>query len=168
VKSSTIVIITAFVLGTSAIGSQQAGAPSRADYGPLEFLAGSCWVGSFDTKTTDTHCFEWVYDRKFLRDRHTVSSTPPYEGETLYAWDPATRRIVFRYVSNAGLLLDGTVETHGDTISFPAKYVGGKGQIVEARPIWTRIGADTYRAVNNEKTATGWKPTFTVEYHRKR
>ena len=51
-----------------------AAAAPRAEYQPLAFLAGHCWKGEFPggAKTTDEHCFTWIYDGKFLRDQHTV------------------------------------------------------------------------------------------------
>jgi hypothetical protein len=42
-------------------------APAFAgSYEPLAFLAEHCWQGTFaDGKTTDKHCFSWVYGGKF-------------------------------------------------------------------------------------------------------
>ncbi len=44
---------------------------------------------------TDEYCFEWVFDRKFVRDKHVVRGGEPYEGESLYVWDLKTKRISF-------------------------------------------------------------------------
>ena len=73
--------------------------PQPPDFRPLEFVVGSCWVGTFpDGKATDEHCFEWVYDRKFIRDRHVVrNGEAPYAGEALYGWDPKAKRLAFWY-----------------------------------------------------------------------
>jgi hypothetical protein len=70
----------------SALSSIPISQPSAPDFRPFEFLVGDCWVGSFpDGKATDEHCFEWVYDRKFIRDRHVVrNGEAPYFGEALY------------------------------------------------------------------------------------
>jgi hypothetical protein len=144
----------------------QASAEHR--FAPLEFLVGSCWVGTFgDGKTTDTHCFEWKYGTHFIRDHHVVSSTPAYEGETMYSWDAAERRVVFRYWSNDGLVLDGSVSTNGEEIVFPGRYANADGSVTELMAVWTRLGRDAYRAVQSEKGAAGWKEVMRVEYRRK-
>ncbi len=44
---------------------------------------------------TDEYCFEWVFDRKFVRDKHVVRGGEHYEGESLYVWDLKTKRISF-------------------------------------------------------------------------
>src|SRR5512144_1524092 len=91
------------VLVAVCIGARPAGQSRGVDpspFAPLEFLVGSCWVGTFpDGKQTDEHCFEWVFDRKFIRDRHTVRGGAPYEGESLYSWDAKANRIAFSYWS---------------------------------------------------------------------
>src|SRR3954453_2757084 len=80
------------------------------DFRRLEFLVGSCWIGTFpDGKATDEHCFEWVYDRMFIRDKHVVRGGPPYEGESLYRWDPVAKRIAYWYWSSPGLVVTGTL-----------------------------------------------------------
>jgi hypothetical protein len=61
------------------------GHPDQA-YQPLTFLADHCWKGAFPGDRTDEHCFSWIYDGKFLRDRHTVRAEgmPDAMGESSY------------------------------------------------------------------------------------
>ena len=161
-----VVLVMCGLLGGTGLGAQQ---PAAADLSPLEFLVGNCWVGTFaDGKTTDEHCFEWKYGRKFIRDHHVVrgaDGSNVYEGETLYGWNPATKEISWRYVSVEGLMIDGTVKRQGDDILFPARLPTAKG-IQEMTAVWTRR-ADGYRAVSSAKTETGWKEQFSVEFRRK-
>jgi hypothetical protein len=138
------------------------------DFRPLEFLVGHCWVGTFpDGKASDQHCFEWVFDRKFIRDRHVVRGGPPapYAGETLYGWDPEKKRMGFWYWSSEGELLTGTVEYRPDSIVFPTKYVTEKGT-VELRAIWTRLSPDSYRAEESQRLRAEWKPLWAMELKR--
>lgn len=135
---------------------------------PLEFLVGHCWTGPIAGGTlTDTHCFEWVYDKQSVRDRHVVSSTPAYEGETTYAWDPDSRQMVFRYLSNQGLFLNGHVEQHGDSLVMPSSYTDSKGQKHELRSIWVR-SADGYHAQGFELIDGKWKGDLDVVYRRQK
>jgi hypothetical protein len=137
------------------------------DFRPLEFLVGHCWLGTFpDGKATDEHCFEWVFDRKFIRDRHVVRNGPaPYAGETLYGWDPEEKRLGFWYWSSDGEILTGRVEYRPKSIVFPTKYVTDKGT-VELRATWTRTGQDSYRAEESQRAGEKWKPLWTMELKR--
>src|SRR4051812_23935066 len=76
------------------------------DFRPLEFLVGSCWTGTFpDGKATDEHCFEWVFDHKFIRDRHVVGSGEGggrYQGESLFGWSDKEQRVAFWYWNSNG------------------------------------------------------------------
>jgi hypothetical protein len=139
------------------------------DFRPLEFLVGDCWVGTFpDGKQTDEHCFEWVYDRKFIRDRHVVrNGKAPYAGETLYGWDARAKRMAFWYWNSDGEVMVGTVEYHPDSIVFPTRYETDKGSI-ELRATWTRTGPDTYRVEHSQRTGEAWKPLWSMELKRTR
>jgi hypothetical protein len=137
------------------------------DFRPLEFLVGHCWVGTFpDGKATDKHCFEWVFDRKFIRDRHVVRNGPtPYAGETLYGWDPEKKRVGFWYWSSDGEILTGGVEYYPESVVFPTKYVTDTGTI-DLRAVWTRTGQDSYRAEESQRAGKEWKPLWTMELKR--
>jgi hypothetical protein len=139
------------------------------DFRPLEFLVGDCWVGTFpDGKQTDEHCFEWVYDRKFIRDRYVVrNGKAPYAGETLYGWDARAKRMAFWYWNSDGEVMVGTVEYHPDSIVFPTRYETDKGSI-ELRATWTRTGPDTYRVEHSQRTGEAWKPLWSMELKRTR
>jgi hypothetical protein len=143
--------------------------PVAPDFGPLAFVVGECWVGTFpDGKATDEHCFEWVYDRKFIRDRHVVRNGPaPYAGEALYGWDPKEKRLAFWYWNSEGEVLVGTVEYHRDSIVFPTRHETEKGTM-ELRAIWTRTGPDSYRVDQSQRVGEDWKPLWAMELKRKR
>jgi hypothetical protein len=142
--------------------------PTAPDFTPLEFVVGSCWSGTFpDGKATDEHCFEWVYDHKFIRDRHVVRhGEAPYAGETLYGWDPKEKRLGFWYFNSEGEVLTGGVEYQQDTIVFPTRHETDKG-IVELRATWTRTGPDSYRVQQSRRAGDAWKPIFAMELERK-
>ena len=146
--------------------SQSAGTP---DYRPMEFLVGHCWVGTFpDGKQTDEHCFEWVFDHKFIRDRHVVRNGPsPYAGETLYGWDPKEKRLAFWYWNSDGEILRGTVEYTAESIVFPTQYESKNGP-VELRAVWTPLGQEGYRAEEAQRVGKSWKTIMKLNFKRKR
>jgi hypothetical protein len=151
--------------------AQEAKPAERPNFAPLEFLVGSCWVGTFpDGKQTDEHCFEWVFDKKFIRDRHVVrGGAEPYQGETIYRWDPVTKQIAYTYWASNGLVITGTAEGTPDGVVFPSRYSTAKGD-VEIKALWRRTGADGYRTSQSQRAAgdSAWKPMWAMEFKRKR
>jgi hypothetical protein len=140
---------------------------SKPDFTPLEFLIGSCWTGTFsDGKQTDEHCFEWVFDRKFVRDRHKVRGATPYDGETLYWWDAPKKQLTYWYGGSQGLVVTGHMEARADSLVFPSKYTGAEGE-VELKAVWVRTGPDSYRVMNNERGKDGWKTLLKMDLTRK-
>jgi len=57
-----VLIASLLTLGLTLAGRELRGQRPDAAFQPLDFLAGSCWRGTFpDGKATDAHCFDWVY-----------------------------------------------------------------------------------------------------------
>ena len=91
----------------------------------LADLAGSCWTGTTsEGKMKDTQCYGTQYG-KFLRATIQLSNQggdpgkAPYEGDSVWAWDPKKKKISFYYWSSAGTfgVSEGFVE--GEMIRFP-------------------------------------------------
>jgi hypothetical protein len=162
--------LTGFVLlgALSPIFMLQWQSARLPDYRPMEFLVGHCWVGTFsDGRQTDEHCFEWVFDHKFIRDRHVVrNGASPYAGETLYGWDPKAKRLAFWYWNSDGEILRGTVEYTAEAIVFPTEYESKNG-LVELRAIWTPLGPDGYQAEEAQRVNNKWKTIMKLNFKRK-
>ena len=149
------------------VSGPRAHAQQAPSFKPIEFVVGSCWIGTFpDGKQTDEHCFDWAYGRKFIRDHHVVRGGPPYEGETLYAWNPVDRQVVFTYWSSDGLTGTGSVKDTTDGAVFPQRYPTEKG-ILEMRTTWTRTGPDGFRALVTQREGDTWKTLWTMNFARK-
>jgi hypothetical protein len=163
--------ISAWLTVVSAVSAAfvlNAQSPTAPNFRPLQCLAGHCWVGTFpDGKQTDEHCFEWVFDHKFIRDRHVVRhGDAPYEGETLYGWDPKGKRLAFWYWNSDGESLRGTVEYTSETIVFPTEYETTTGTI-QLRATWTPLGRDRFRAQEEQQVGKEWKTLRTMDFRRK-
>src|SRR6185295_6771422 len=105
------------------VSSAQGPAPGAGAFKPIEFVVGSCWSGTFsDGKRTDEHCFEWVFDRKLVRDRHIVRGGDPYQGETIYYWDPIEKRLAFSYWNSDGDALPGYDDPSAEGVRFFQTY----------------------------------------------
>jgi hypothetical protein len=107
-----------------------------------------------------------MYGGRFLRDRHVVRGGKPYEGETIYAVDPATKRLGYTYFSSDGMVITGDALPGTDGIVFPSRYTTAKG-VVELEAIWSRVGDTAYRVRNRQKTGDGWKELWTMELRRR-
>ena len=141
-----------------------AAAEPRAEYQPLVFLAGHCWKGEFPGggKTTDEHCFSWIYDDKFLRDQHTVRTPgkPDALGESIYFWDANDNRLEYLYIESDGGSSRGPVTTQQGTLVFPdTTFIqGGKTQVYRSR--WQPNGASAYDVLTEFKGKDSWVPGF--------
>lgn len=134
---------------------------------PLAFLAGSCWKGTFpDAKRTDEHCFEWLFDRKFIRDRHVVEGGPPYRGESILGYDTNRKQLAFWYWNSDGLVTVGEIQPTDEGVVFPERYTTPEGQEIEMQAVWSRAGKDAYKVVQRQRTDTGWKTLWTMEMQR--
>lgn len=143
--------------------SSLAAADVQAVYQPLAFLAGHCWKGSFPGgHQTDEHCFSWICDGQFLRDRHTVRSEghPDSLGESIYFWNSSAKQVEYLYIESGGGFSRGPVSADRDALVFPdTSYVeDGKTQIYRSR--WQRRGESAYDVVTEFQAKDGWVPGF--------
>jgi len=113
-----------------------------------------------DGKGTDEHCFSWIYDGKFLRDRHSVrvGDKVAYEGETIYYWNAAAKQVEYLYITAHGGFSQGRMITEGDALVFPAAKLVTQGQTFGFRGRWKRLGDDAYEVLREYETDKGWIP----------
>ena len=136
--------------------STPAAAPGKLDgFAPL---IGRDWTAPLPNgNLTDTQRFEWMYGKKFVRNTHLVKTTKGevvYEGETVYAWDARSGRIVWWYWNASGSYLEGTASIGADgAITTEGQNHGDASQLDRTR--------STIRI-----TADGW--TFTPSYEKDR
>lgn len=148
----------------------QARAAGGGDFAPMAFLAGHCWRGSFRDRpqVTDEHCFEWVYDGKFLRDTHVVrGDSVPYEGQTTFAWHPQDRRIVYWYIARPGFHSTGHVVPGGERLEFvdDLRQAGGQRDL---RSFWVRTGPDAFTVRTEDHTGGVVRELWSMEMRRVR
>jgi hypothetical protein len=163
------VSFSALVAVAALAPASAADSPLTSQLEPLAFLAGQCWSGPFPGgKATDEHCFEWVYDGRFLRDRHIVrGGENPYRGETLYYWDPAEKAIAYIYFNSDGGVSRGNARADGDTLVFPSeRHTLEGGAVREYGTTWKREGADRYVAVTSELKDGQWHEAWRVDFRR--
>ena len=128
---------------------------------PLAFLAGHCWMGPMPgTADTDEHCFAWVYEGRYLRDRHVVrrGDKTVYEGETVYYSNSVAKQVEYFYITAAGGHAQGTMVVAGDALEFPKAVMISGGKSFGFRGRWTRVGDDAYEVLREYETEKGWVP----------
>jgi hypothetical protein len=164
--SSGIAAVALIAVAGPARAQSPAPSPDLGNFKPMAFLVGSCWKGTFpDGKSTDEHCYEWLWGGKFIRDRHVVkSSRPDYEGETVFAWDDTKKQIVFWYFTNQGFYTTGTMEPRDEGLVVPETVVAEKTS--ERKTVIRPNGPDSYTVRSEAKEPTGWKELWTMELKR--
>jgi hypothetical protein len=135
-----------------------------AGYQPLAFLAGHCWKGAFPGGRTDEHCFTWIYDGKFLRDRHTVRAEGKADalGESIYLWDSTAKQLEYLYIESDGGFSRGPVSIDNEALVFPDTSFVEKGKTMVYRSRWQRSGANAYDVLTEFKSKDSWVPGFKV------
>ena len=135
-------------------------APDPA-FEPLAFLAGNCWKGTMpDGKATDEHCYSWMYEGKYLRDRHVVKSGEKtmYEGETIYFWNHGAKQLEYFYVTAQGGHPVGRVAPEADAVAFPVATLVTAGKSFNFRARLKRVGDSAYEILREYETDKGWMP----------
>jgi hypothetical protein len=124
-------------------------------------LIGRDWTAPLPNgNLTDTQRFEWKYGRKFIRNTHEVKTAKGevvYEGETIYAWDARSDRIVWWYWNASGGYLEGTASVSVDgAISTEGQNHGGGSQLDRTRST-IRITADAWTFAPSFEKDGVWK-----------
>ncbi len=159
----TLVLLTLLAAGAAQ-------AEPLAAFTPMAFLAGHCWKADMPVAgQTDTHCFEWLYGGKALRDTHTVRTPakPDYVGETTYYFDSVANTVEYIYIENHGGVSRGKVESAPGAIVFPATQHVYNGRAMTYRSRWTPAGDDAYEALSETLGKDGkWGSMFKVRLQR--
>ena len=140
--------------------------PVSKELQPLAFLVGHCWRGEFGTSgAVDTHCFEPVFDGKFIRDRHEVTGGKGvYRGETLYNWNADSGRTEYTYWNSIGGVSRGMMVAKDGVLDFGSEtHTAADGSKVSIATQWRPAGADAYEVVSIRNGVTGDK---VVTYRR--
>jgi len=123
-----------------------AAAPNLAPaLAPMAPLVGHCWAADLPGGQRDVHCFEPMYDGRFVRDRHEVSGGGAhYLGETVYGVEAG--QVAFTYWSSDGETMRGTMRGDGRRLDFGESVVGrGPAGETRLRTQWL-LGEASYDA----------------------
>jgi len=139
-------------------------------FAPLAFLVGSCWQAAMpDGKAIDTHCYEWVYGGKYIRNVHTVEGWPtPYGGETIFYYDHDAKVVRYLYFANDGGTSSGIMVPKDGKPTYPEeRYVGPEG-VMNLRNATLHADGDSYSTRTEVQSPDGqWKEMFTLNFKRK-
>jgi hypothetical protein len=137
-------ICLALALSVPAMAGAEA--PSQQSLTMFDRLLGRCYVASVGPASTDRHCFEGVYGRKHVRDRHsvTVDGKVVYAGETIYSRDGET--VVFTYFNTLGGVGHGKASAAPAGITFTGSMRGTPTGTVQAMDSTWRWQAGGYAA----------------------
>jgi hypothetical protein len=167
VTGSFLLIVTAMMISSSTSRASDKGR-NAGPFEAMSFLAGSCWKGAFNDRpsVTDEHCFEWLYDGKFLQDKHVVrGDSIPYEGQTLFAWNAKEKKIVYWYIAVPGFYSTGYVDAKDQKIMFIDDLHAASGRR-DLRSVWERTGPDAFLVHTQDHTGGNIKELWSMEMRR--
>lgn len=144
-----------------------AGAPADSPLRVFDFLAGSCWQGTFENGAVDTRCVSWMFGGSHVRDIHLVRGADgDYCGETIYSVDGETGGIVFRYFNSPGGVSEGSIAPENGMLVAPETYVGKDGRTRRFRSTLHELDEQRYEARTQESVDGEWQTVSRVVFTR--
>ena len=135
---------------------------------PLAPLAGASWVADFPNgKARDTHHYSWVFNGKFLRDVHEVATLDGkviYSGETIFAHDVETGKLVWWYWNSTGGYITGDAETIGEVLRFNGENHADPKQPKQTRSEFAEITATSVIMRSYFLVDHQWKEQFAITF----
>lgn len=152
-----------------AVAAQAKPAPQLAG---LAHWVGGKWVGEFEAggrKFTVIRSYEWSFDGRLLIGKSFgVREGKPFQTrETVYFWNPETRRVEFTdYLDAEGGFGQGYLETRDGQIYMDVKIVGNPGH--PSWRAWMKEDPDS-QVIKVEAWRDGkWSDFGTYPYKRQR
>ena len=152
-----------------ALVAMQAQSSLAPELQPLASLIGHCWRATFPgTQYTDTHCWSAMPGGRQVRDRHVVHGAPgPYAGESIYRWDPESRRIRYDYYASDGGHSSGFVEASANRLSFPEEaYLSPAGQRMTLRSSIDWESPTAFTGASAIRRGDTWQEVWRMRFDR--
>lgn len=133
-------------------------APAQQSLTMFDRVVCRCFIASVGPYSTDRHCFEGIYGRKHVRDRHsvTIDGKVVYAGETIYSRDGDA--IVFTYFNTLGGVGHGKAAATPSGISFTGSMRGSPSGAVQSMDSTWRWQAGGYAAGDGKGADVVFKP----------
>jgi len=152
-RKVSLSIVTTLLLGTCTSVSAQSPTPEQR-FAPIAALVGHCWTAPMgDSGAWDEACYEWVYDRAFVRSNHTVrGGKGVYQGTTMFSWDGRQQRLRYHYFTSTGAVSEGQVEVVEGIPVFVETHVDTEGKEIRLR---SQLRVDGDRGFSVETSRVG-------------
>lgn len=167
------IVIVATLLGALAWPlalRAQASTPPPNPLAPIAHWVGGEWAGEFDAgsgrKFTLVRRYEWSFDKRLLIGRSfgEVDGKRRQSRETVFFWNPDTRRIEFTDFIDQGGHGQGWLEVRDGQIYMDVKIVGSPHPVWRA---WIRESGDE-QVIRVEAVKDGqWGPFGSFAYKRR-
>ena len=143
-----------------------------AGFGWFAAVANTCWVGQFpDGRTEHTQCYTSQFG-KFLRGSAALATITDgrrnvtFEGDSVFAWDEASKRIVYYIWGSDGSHRQLSAEYAGDELHFPVPTRADPARLSH-RSAWRRVDTETIEVRRQRPTGTEWTTELTVTYRKR-
>ena len=111
----------------------------------------------------DVQRWEWAFKGKVVRIIH---GSGDYGGESLIHWDAQQKKIIFRYVTNAGFYTDGVMTPTQEGFDVHEFVRGSKSGPSEVATKYSITADGTMKVIGKFKMAGKWAEEFTSVYKR--
>ena len=140
-------------------------------FGWFADMVGSCWVGKFpDGKTVHTHCYTAQFG-KFMRGTAALAGEKDgaahvqFEGDSIYAWDDAGKKIVYYIWGSDGNHNRLEASWSGEELTFPVMTRADPAKVA-FRSVWKRIDANSFEVRRERPNGNEWATVLSVTYRR--
>ena len=134
-------------------------------------VADACWVGQFpDGRSEHTQCYTTQFG-KFLRGSAALATVTDgkrsvtFEGDSVFAWDEASKRIVYYIWGSDGSHRQLHAEYAGDELHFPIPTRADPARI-SYRSAWRRVDAETIEVRRQRPAGDDWTTELVVTYRK--
>lgn len=137
----------------------------------LSHVVGSCWRSELTKgKVEDRQCFQAQFDRVVRVDQRIDErdgkATSTLKADSLYAWDPRTRKVRHIFWASDGSFETATGWIEGDAlILFLDRETGADGK-ASLRTVLRKTGPDRYAASREQLDGDRWREQFSFTYQR--
>jgi hypothetical protein len=141
---------------------------TMASYGWFGELAGSCWKSVRPEGRSDVQCYSNQFN-KFVRGsiKFYQNDKLTAEGDSVFAYDPNAKLIVYTQWVNNGTLGFGQATLTNNELIFQNHMPDGAD--APTRSVWRKVDADNFRVSRQKRSDQGaWTEESTATYTRVR
>jgi steroid delta-isomerase-like uncharacterized protein len=98
-----------------------------------------------------------------LSGMHGSQPVANFEGDSVYAWNPQSKRVQYSFWASDGTYGTGEMYAEREQLIFPPSAADAPGAM---RSVWRRVDADSFVVTREKRQGDAWGKVFEVTYRR--